>query len=52
MLKECINIKVDGLTKKSLKVAMSMGKFIKSFFPNQQEWIKMGGREILASPRS
>jgi hypothetical protein len=42
MLKERINIKVDGLGKKSLKAAMSMGKFIDSFFQNKQVWIEMG----------
>jgi hypothetical protein len=40
------------LGKKSLKVAMSMGKFIDSIFPNEQVWIEMGGENFLVSPRS
>jgi hypothetical protein len=51
MLKEQINIKVDGLAKKSLKAAMSMGKFIDSVFPNKQVWIEISGKKISASPR-
>jgi hypothetical protein len=42
MLKERTNSKVDGLPKKSLKTAMSTGKFIDSVFPNNQIWIEMG----------
>jgi hypothetical protein len=51
MLKEQINIKVDGLAKKPLKAAMSTGKFIDSTFSNEQVWREMGGKKIVALPR-
>ncbi len=43
LLKEQINIKVDSLAKKALMAAHSIGKCIKSAFPNEQIWICMGG---------
>jgi hypothetical protein len=51
-LKEQINIRVDALTKKSMKAAHSTGEFIESNFPNEEVWIEMGGRKITRSPRA
>jgi hypothetical protein len=51
-LKEQINIKVDALTKKSLKAAHSTNKFIESIFPNEEVWIEMGGKKITGSLRA
>ncbi len=51
-LKERINIRVDTLTKKSIKAAHSTGKFIESNFPNEEVWIEMGGKKITGSPRA
>ncbi len=50
-LKEQINIKVDALTKKSLKAAHSTDEFIEGVFPNEEIWIEMGGKKITGSPR-
>jgi hypothetical protein len=41
---EQINIKVDILAKKALKVAHSTGKCIKSAFPNEKIWIPWEGK--------
>ncbi len=52
MLKERINIKVNGLAKKSLRAAISTCKFINRVFSNEQVWIEMGRKKISASLRS
>jgi hypothetical protein len=44
-LKEWVNIKVDGLMTRLLKVAMSTDKFIDSVFPNKHVWIEMKGEK-------
>jgi hypothetical protein len=44
-LKECINIKVDGLAKKALKAAHCTGKFIEGTFLYEQIRITMGGEK-------
>jgi hypothetical protein len=51
-LKECINIKVDRLAKKTLKAAHSTGKFVGSSFSNEQLWITMGGKKVTGSLRN
>jgi hypothetical protein len=45
-LKECINIKVDRLTKKALKAAHCTGQFIIGTFPYEQIWIMMGWKKV------
>jgi hypothetical protein len=45
-LKEQINIKVDKLAKKALKVAHCTGKFIGGTFWYKQIWVTMGGKKV------
>jgi hypothetical protein len=43
---------VDCPAKKALNAAHCTGKFIKSAFPNEQNWISMGGKKVMDSLRT
>jgi hypothetical protein len=45
-LREQINIKVDRLAKKALKVAHCTRQFIGGTFPYKQIWVTMGGKKV------